>query len=69
MLLQRHHVGHHLAGMGEVGEAVDDRNGGRRGEFREVGVARGADHDGIDIARENARRVGDGLAAAQLHVA
>jgi hypothetical protein len=26
-----------------------------------------ADHDGIDVARQHPRRVGDGLAAAELH--
>ena len=31
-------------------------------------VRSGADHDRIDIARQHPRRVGDGLAAAELHV-
>ena len=33
MLLEGHDVGHDLAGMGVVGQAVDDRNGGVLGQF------------------------------------
>ena len=38
------------------------------GEFRHHRVVEGADHDGVDIAGQDPRRVGDGLAAAELHL-
>ena len=66
MLFQRHDVGHDLAGMRLVGEAVDHRNGRVIRQFAEVVMRLGADHDGIDIARQNPRRIGNGFAAAQV---
>ena len=35
MLLEGHDVGHELAGMGVVGQPVDDRHGGVLGEFEQ----------------------------------
>ncbi len=69
MLLEGHHVGHHLAGMREAGQAVDHRHGGVAAPARRTHVVvEDADHDRIDIARQHARGVGDGLAAAELHL-
>ena len=68
MLLEGHDVGQHLAGMRAARQPVDDRNGGVRGESASVVVVEDADHDRVDIAREDARGVGDGLAAAKLHL-
>ena len=68
MLLEGHDVGHDLAGMRAPRQAVDDRHGrGARELGHGVGIER-ADHDGVDIARQHARGVGDGLAAAELHL-
>ena len=55
-------------GCEQVGQAVDHRHGGCLGQLQELGVAVGADHDRIDVAREHARGIGDRLAAAELHV-
>ncbi len=69
MLLEGHHVGHDLAGMAGVRQTVDHRH---RGVFRQFGERRlleGPDHDQVDIAREHAGGVGDGLAVAELHLA
>ena len=33
LLLERHHVGHHLAGMGQLGQAVDHGDGGVGGQL------------------------------------
>ena len=63
-----HDVGHDLAGVAAVGQAVDDGYRGVRGEFDQRVVAVGADHDGVDVARQHARGIGDGLAAAKLQV-
>ena len=38
----------------------------RKAEQRFMGV--GADHDGIGIARQHARRIGDGLTASELQI-
>ncbi len=59
-------VGDDLAGMREVGEAVDDRDGGVFRHFLDLGMIVGADHDRVDHAAEHARGVGDCLAAAEL---
>ena len=67
MLLEGHDVGHELAGMGVVGQPVDDRHGGVLGQFEQPLMRGGADHDRIDIARQHLGRVGDGLGAAELH--
>ena len=68
MLLEGHHVGHHLAGMRAPRQPVDHRHGGVARELDQRLVIEDADHDGVDIAREHARGVGDGLAAAELHL-
>ncbi len=68
MLFVGHEVGHHLARVRAPCQAVDD---GHRRIFRQLQqglVIEDADHDGVDIARQHARRVGDGLAAAELHL-
>lgn len=56
------------AGMRPPRQAVDD---GHRRIFRKLQqriVIEDADHDGVDIARQHACGVGDGLAAAELHL-
>src|ERR1700722_11345635 len=67
MLLEGHQVRHYLAGMRTPRQPVDDGHGGVGGEFQQRIVVEDADHDGVDIARQHARGVGDGLAAAKLH--
>ena len=49
-------------------EPVDHRHGGVRGKLEQRLVRSGAQHDRIDIARQHARGIGDGLAPPQLHV-
>ncbi len=68
MLFESEDVRHHLAGMGLLGQAVDDRNRRVARQFLHVGMVENADHDRVDIARKNARGVGEGFAAAQLHL-
>ena len=69
LLLEGHDVGHDLAGMRQVGEPVDHRHGGVRGKLEQLARAsRCAEHDRIDVARQHAGGVGDGLAPADLHV-
>ena len=55
-------------GWDALGQAVDHRDGGMGGEFLEVALLEDADHDRVDEARQHAGRVGDGLAAAELHL-
>ena len=59
-------VGHHLAGMRALGEAVDHRHRGYGGELRKNRPRiEDADNDRIDETRQHARRVGDSLAACR----
>ena len=66
VLLVGHHVGHQLARMRLVGQAVDHRDGRVLREFRQFLRIVGPDHDRIDVAGEHARRVRHALAAAHL---
>ena len=67
-LLERHDVGDDLAGMRPIGQSVDDGHRGMVGVLGQRLVLVGADHDGIDVARDHLGRVRDGLAAADLQV-
>ena len=67
VLFKGHQVSHDLAGMRQPRECIDNRNGRVAREFQQHLVFENADHDGVDIARQNTRRIGDGLAAAELH--
>src|SRR5258708_34185225 len=69
MLVEGVDVGEHLAGMVLVGEPVDHRHARLRGEALDDRLLEGADHDDVDHARDDARAVLDGLAAAQLRLA
>ena len=55
-------------GCESLGQAVDHRHGGVLGELEHHRVVEDADHDRVDVARQHPRRVGDGLAAAELHL-
>ena len=67
MLLEGHDIGHDLAGMGGVGQRVDDGHGGVLGKLQQARMIGGADHDRIDIARQHLGRIADRLGAAELH--
>jgi len=62
-------VGEHLAGMRQIGEAVDHRDGGVPRQLRHLPVVEGADHDPVHVARQHPRRVGDRLPPPDLDVA
>ena len=60
-----HEVGHGLAGVGVIGEAVDDGDFGVGGEVFEFLVFEDTGHDGVDHAGENPRDIRNGFAGAQ----
>jgi hypothetical protein len=63
-LADGHHVGERLAWMRGVGQAVDDGDRPVHGQRLDVGLGERADHDRVEVAREDDRRVPDRLAAA-----
>jgi hypothetical protein len=65
-LANRHDVGERLARVELVGEAVDDRDLGVLGQFVHVALRESANHDRVEVAREDMGRVLDRLPAAQL---
>ena len=67
-LLDRHEIGHGLAGMRGVGKGVDDRDRRGRGQLFDGGVRKGADGQGVDVLAQDPGEVDDALADAQPHV-
>src|SRR5262249_36733198 len=68
LFLQSHHVGHELTWMRRISQPIDDRDGRVLHELFQLSRRSGANHDRIDIARQYARRIGDGFAAPQLSI-
>ena len=68
VLADGHEVGQNLAGMAVVSEAVDDGNGTAAGESLYLGLIKGADHDAVQIAAQDAGGVFNGLTAADLQI-
>ena len=69
VLANRQEVGQRLARMEEIGQGIDDRNVGILGELLHLLMLEGADHHAVEIAREDASRILDRLAAPDLQVA
>src|SRR5690606_39158749 len=69
LLLDRHDVRKHLTGVQKVRQPVDDRNARVMSQLDHVAVVEGADHDPVDVTREDARGVLDRLPASELDVA
>ena len=68
MLPDGHQVSQHLAGVAEVGQAVDDGDGGVFGQRLHFFLGEGADHNAVAEAGENAGGVLHRLVAADLTV-
>ena len=66
LLFEGHDVGQRLARVMFVGQGVDDRDGGVVSKLVDSGLLEGPDHQGREIARQDASRVGNRLAAAEL---
>src|SRR5215210_5682737 len=68
LLAHGHEVGEGLARVVGIREAVYYGDVGGAGELFEVPVVEGADHYGVDVAGQDAARVGRGLALADLYL-
>ncbi len=68
VLLNREDVGQHLAGVGQIGQAVDHGDRGEAGQLLDLGVAVGADHDPVDIAGQHPGGVRNRLTPPDLDV-
>ena len=66
MLPHGHQVGQHLAGVAEVGQAVDDGDGGEAGQLLHLLLGEGADHNAIAVAVQHPGGVLHRLAPADL---
>src|ERR1019366_5143166 len=69
LLAHREVVRQGLARVKKVGQAVDDGDRRVAGELEDRVVRERAGHDAVDVSREDARCVRDGLAASDLDVA
>ncbi len=65
MLADGQNVGHGLAGVPVIAEAVNHRDGGPLRQFANVLVFEDARHNPLDHAGEDARHIGDAFAFAQ----
>ena len=66
MLPNGHQVGQDLAGVGKVGEAVDDGDGGVFRQLLHLLLAVGADHDTVTVPGQDPGGVLNGLPPADL---
>ena len=66
--LQRVQVGQRLAGMGQVGQAVDDRASAIFGQLGQSVVVIGADDDQIDVLAQHPGEIGHALSGAKADV-
>ena len=69
VLLDGEDIGQDLAGMGQIGEAVDDGHLGILGQRFHVRVCEGPDHDPVHVSVEHPGRIGNGLTTTQLDIA
>ncbi len=69
MLSDGEDVGEDLAGVEQVGESVDHRDGCVFRQLFDVGVGEGTNHDAVDVAGKDARGVGNGLTTPELDIA
>ncbi len=65
VLADRQKIGHGLARVAEVAQAVDDRHAGMAGELQDVVVREDAGHDRVAISGQDAAHIGDRFALAQ----
>ena len=66
MLPDGEQVGQHLAGVAEVGQAVDDGNFGVLGQPLHLLLGKGADHDAVAVPVQHPGGVLNGLPSADL---
>src|SRR6059058_2060050 len=67
-LADRHHVGERLARVRAVGEAVDHRDRRVARQLLHVLLREGADHQAVEVAREDSGRVAQRLPTTELEV-
>src|SRR5260364_353602 len=65
----REQIGEDLAWMHFIGQPIDHRYARTGGETLQFGLLKGADHDQIDHAGNDARRIFNRFSAAQLRIA
>ena len=68
LLADGQQVGHALAGMLEVRQRVDDRDGGRLGQELQPLLPERPEHDDVDVARQHAPHVVDALPPSHLEL-
>ncbi|MNC60045.1 hypothetical protein D3C75_1098980 [compost metagenome] len=61
-------IRHSLAGMGPVGEGIDDGNGRILRQVSQGDMGKGTDHDAVQITGQHLRRIGNGFTPSDLQI-